>query len=79
MEYWAGQFDMAAPFAAKGARAYFHAAAVANHILMFLPAVLSAGAFKRISRSENGLIVESSLLLLPASGIRIPGQFHGSK
>ena len=48
-----GQFDMAHPLPANAAVRHFHAAAIADHPLVFHAAVFAAGAFPVLFRSEN--------------------------
>ena len=48
-----GQFDVAHPLAAHATVRDLHAAAVADHALVFHPPVLAAGAFPVLLRSED--------------------------
>src|SRR5205823_11652697 len=57
-----GQLDMAHALAANAAVRHFHAAAIADHPLVFHAAVFAAGAFPVLLRTEDALAEQAVLL-----------------
>ncbi len=61
MHHRGGKLDMAHPLAAHAAVSDLHAAAVADHPLVFHPAILAAGTFPVFLRAKDALAEEAVL------------------